>query len=306
MKTYQDLLREAKREVPEVSASEVKTRLERGEKFVLLDVRDNDEYKAGYIPSAEYLSRGRLEMNIDDVVPDRDTSIITYCAGGVRSLLAAQVLKQLGYKNVASMAGGYNNWTQSGYPTAKPRVFTPEQTERYSRHFALPQVGVEGQAKLLDAKVLLIGAGGLGSPSGLYLASNGVGTIGIVDNDVVDLSNLQRQVIHNMNFVGKPKVLSAKETINALNPDVKVIPYETKLTAENAMEIIQDYDVILDGTDHFNARYLVNDACYLAKKPLVHGSIFQFEGYVTVFYPDQGPCYRCFVPSPPPDGLVPS
>ncbi len=305
-KSARELVEEAKKEIEEVVPEEVQKRIEAGEDFVLLDVRDQDEYRAGYIPGAKYISRGMLEFSIENIVPDKDREIVTYCAGGLRSVLAAKVLKEMGYKHVASMIGGFNRWKQNGYAVVKPRQYTPEQIERYSRHFMLAEVGEEGQTKLLNAKVLLAGAGGLGSPAAYYLAASGVGTIGIVDADVVDITNLQRQILHSTADIGKPKVVSAQETIQALNPDVKVIPYNERLTADNIQDIIKDFDIVVDGCDNFPTRYLINDACVLAGKPLVHGSIFQFEGQATVFIPKEGPCYRCLYPTPPPAGLVPS
>ena len=255
---------------------------------------------------ATSLPRGFLEIKVESTVPDKSTPILAYCAGGVRSLLAAKALKEMGYHNVLSMSGGYTAWKTAGYSWIQDHQFTQEQSTRYSRHFLLPEVGEEGQAKLLKAKVLMVGAGGLGSPSAYYLAAAGVGTLGIIDNDVVDLSNLQRQILHTNDRLGMPKTESAQMTIQALNPDVRVIPYQEKLTSQNIMEIIKDYDIIVDGCDNFPTRYLVNDACVLAKKPNVHGSIFQFEGQASVFYPGKGPCYRCLYPEPPPPEMAPS
>lgn len=305
-KTFQQLMEEARKEVKELSPHEVNELLERDGRHVVLDVREREEYREGHLERAVSLPRGFLEIKIESTVPDKATPIIAYCAGGVRSLLAAKAMKEMGYQNVISMSGGYTAWKSAGFKWVQDRQFTPEQATRYSRHFLLPEVGEAGQAKLLDAKVLLVGAGGLGSPAAYYLAAAGVGTLGIVDNDVVDLSNLQRQILHNNDRLGMPKTESAKLTIQALNPDVKVIPYQEKLTSQNIMEIIKDYDVIVDGCDNFPTRYLVNDACYMAKKPNVHGSIFQFEGQATVFYPDRGPCYRCLYPEPPPPEMAPS
>jgi molybdopterin/thiamine biosynthesis adenylyltransferase/rhodanese-related sulfurtransferase len=271
-----------------------------------LDVREKDEYREGHLEGAVSLPRGFLELKVETTVPEKTTPIIAYCAGGTRSLLAAKALKEMGYQSVVSMAGGYGAWKTAGYKWVQDHQFTQEQTTRYSRHFLLPEVGEVGQARLLKAKVLMVGAGGLGSPSAYYLAAAGVGTLGIIDNDVVDLSNLQRQILHSNNRVGMPKVESAKLTLEGLNPDVKVIPYQEKLTSQNIMEIIKDYDIIVDGCDNFPTRYLVNDACVLTGKPNVHGSIFQFEGQATVFYPGKGPCYRCLYPEPPPADMAPS
>jgi adenylyltransferase/sulfurtransferase len=305
-KTFKEIMDEARSEIKELSAGEVQSLLERNGKHILLDVREREEYREGHLDGALSLPRGFLEIKVESTIPDKTAPIIAYCAGGVRSLLAAKVMKEMGYQNVISMSGGYSAWKTAGYKWVQDRQFTQEQATRYSRHFLLPEVGEEGQAKLLDAKVLMVGAGGLGSPAAYYLAAAGVGTLGIVDNDVVDLSNLQRQILHTNDRVGKPKTESAKQTIQALNPDVSVIPYPEKLTSQNIMRIIEDYDIIVDGCDNFPTRYLVNDACFIAKKPNVHGSIFQFEGQATVFYPGKGPCYRCLYPEPPPPDMAPS
>jgi molybdopterin/thiamine biosynthesis adenylyltransferase/rhodanese-related sulfurtransferase len=305
-KTFKELMDDARKEIKEVSVQEAKDLLAKNGTYLLLDVREKDEYREGHLEGAVSLPRGFLEIKIEATVPDKSTPIVAYCAGGTRSLLAAKDLKGMGYDNVLSMAGGYSAWKTAGYQWVQDHQFTPEQITRYSRHFLLPEVGEEGQAKLLEAKVLLIGAGGLGSPSAYYLAAAGVGTLGIVDNDVVDLSNLQRQILHTNDRVGMPKTESAQLTLQALNPDVRVIPYQHKLTSENIMEIIKDYDIIVDGCDNFPTRYLVNDACVLTNKPNVHGSIFQFEGQASVFYPGKGPCYRCLYPEPPPADMAPS
>jgi adenylyltransferase/sulfurtransferase len=304
-KSFKQLMDEARTEIKEVSVQETKDLLQKNG-HMLLDVREKDEYREGHLEGAVSLPRGFLELKVETTVPEKSTPIIAYCAGGTRSLLAAKALKEMGYQNVVSMAGGYGAWKTAGYKWVQDHQFTPEQTTRYSRHFLLPEVGEVGQAKLLKAKVLMVGAGGLGSPSAYYLAAAGVGTLGIIDNDVVDLSNLQRQILHSNNRVGMPKVESAKLTLEGLNPDVKVIPYQEKLTSQNIMEIIKDYDIIVDGCDNFPTRYLVNDACVLTGKPNVHGSIFQFEGQATVFYPGKGPCYRCLYPEPPPADMAPS
>ena len=305
-KTYKQLMEEARQVIPEVPVEEVKTRLDRGEQWTLLDVRERDEYREGHLEGALSLPRGFLEIRVEETVPEKHTPIIAYCAGGVRSLIAARALKEMGYENVMSMTGGYTAWKNAGYKWVANRQFTPEQITRYARHFTLPEVGETGQAKLLDAKVLCIGAGGLGSPVAFYLAAAGVGTIGIIDHDVVDLSNLQRQILHTNDRVGMPKVKSAQQTLNALNPDVRVIGFNERLSSENVMRIITDFDVIVNGCDNFPTRYLINDACVMAKKPLVDGSIFQFEGHATVFSPGHGPCYRCLFPEPPPPGAAPS
>jgi adenylyltransferase/sulfurtransferase len=284
----------------------MRTRLAAGDPVTVIDVRDPDEYREGFIEGAVGISRGFLEFKVQDAFPDSETPIVLYCLSGLRSLLAARALQALGYRNVASMAGGIRRWKELRLPLVKEEPLTPEQMERYSRHFMLAQVGEAGQKRLLRAKALLIGAGGLGSPTAVYLAAVGVGTIGIIDSDVVDLSNLQRQILHRTADVGRPKVESARDTIHALNPDVTVVPYAERLTVDNIDRIIKDYDVVVDGSDNFATRYLVNDACYLAGTPNVHGSIFQFEGMVTVLAPGRGPCYRCLFPVPPPAGLVPS
>ena len=306
-KSFQEIMAEARKEIPEVSAQQVNELLKNnGKSPVLLDVRESDEWRQGHLEGALSLPRGFLEIKVETALPNKEAPVIAYCAGGVRSLLAAKVMKEMGYQNVSSMAGGYAAWKNGGFKWVQDFQYTPEQLIRYSRHFLLPEVGEDGQAKLLQAKVLMVGAGGLGSPSAYYLAAAGVGTIGIIDNDVVDISNLQRQILHANDRVGMPKVESAKKTLEALNPDVKVIPYQAKLTSENIMEIIKDYDLVVDGCDNFPTRYLVNDACVLTGTPNVHGSIFQFEGQATVFYPGKGPCYRCLYPEPPPAEMAPS
>jgi molybdopterin/thiamine biosynthesis adenylyltransferase/rhodanese-related sulfurtransferase len=306
-KSFQEIMAEARKEIPEVSAQQVNELLKQnGKSPILLDVRESDEWRQGHLEGALPLPRGFLEIKVESAIPNKEAPIIAYCAGGVRSLLAAKAMKEMGYQNVSSMAGGYGAWKNGGFKWVQDFQYTSEQLIRYSRHFLLPEVGEDGQAKLLQAKVLMVGAGGLGSPSAYYLAAAGVGTIGIIDNDVVDISNLQRQILHANDRVGTPKVESAKKTLEGLNPDVKVIPYQAKLTSENIMEIIKDYDLVVDGCDNFPTRYLVNDACVLTKKPNVHGSIFQFEGQATVFYPGKGPCYRCLYPEPPPAEMAPS
>src|SRR5436309_10446801 len=306
MKTYRDLVRDAKEVIPEVSVEAVRSRITGGDAPTLIDVRDPDEYREGAIAGAIPISRGFLEFKVQDAFPDADTPLVLYCLSGLRSLLAAKALHDLGYRNVASMAGGIRRWKELRLPLVKDEPLSLEQMERYSRHFMLAQVGERGQKQLLRAKVLLIGAGGLGSPTALYLAAAGVGTLGVIDSDVVDLSNLQRQILHRTADVGRPKVDSARDTIQALNPDVKVVPYAERLTVDNIERLLEAYDVIVDGSDNFATRYLVNDACHLSGKPNVHGSIFQFEGMVTVLAPGRGPCYRCLYPVPPPAGLVPS
>jgi sulfur-carrier protein adenylyltransferase/sulfurtransferase len=304
--TPHDFLAEARRAIPEVSVEEVAARHTRGDELILLDVREKDEVRAGYIEGAVTIPRGFLEFQAAGQLPQTDVDVVVYCASGARSLLAAQVLHTMGYARVASMAGGLTRWKEAGYPVVRDRQLSAEQLERYSRHFLLRQLGEKGQGKLLDAKVLLVGAGGLGSPVALYLAAAGIGTLGIVDADVVDRSNLQRQILHSTDRIGVSKAESAKQTINSLNPDVQVRIYNERLTVDNVMDIFRDYDIIVDGSDNFPTRYLVNDAAVLVEKPVVHGSIFQFEGQVSVFKPHAGPCYRCLFPTPPPPGMVPS
>lgn len=304
--TYKELMDEARQVVPEVTIEDVKAQMGNGAKPTLLDVREREEYREGHLEGAVPLPRGFLEMRIEETVADKSTPIIAYCAGGVRSLIAARTLKEMGYGHVTSMSGGYTAWKNAGYRWVADRQFTQEQITRYARHFTLPEVGEQGQAKLLDGKVLCVGAGGLGSPVALYLAAAGVGTIGIVDHDTVDMSNLQRQILHTNDRVGMPKVESAQITLNALNPDVNVVQFNERLSSENVMRIIKDFDIVVNGCDNFPTRYLINDACIMAKKILVDGSIFQFEGQVTVVDPNDGPCYRCLFPEPPPPGAAPS
>lgn len=302
----QELLAKTKREIKEMGMGQLKDKLDKKEDLVLIDVREQDEYAQGFIGGATHIPRGFLELRIENQVSDRDKEIVLYCAGGNRSALAVKSLESMGYTHVISMKEGFNGWRDGGYPVARERTLTSEERERYSRHLRVPEIGERGQVKILDSKVLLIGTGGLGSPAAFYLAAAGVGTMGLIDFDVVDVSNLQRQIIHGTSDVGRPKVLSAKETINDLNPGVNVIMHETRLMSDNIMDIIKDYDIIVDGCDNFPTRYLVNDACVLAGKPNVHGSIYQFDGYATVFHPGKGPCYRCLYPEPPPPGSVPS
>jgi sulfur-carrier protein adenylyltransferase/sulfurtransferase len=301
-----DHLAKVKEQIREETAQEAALRLSAETRPALVDVRERDEYEQGFIPGAVHIPRGNLESRIEGQVPDRATPVIIYCASGVRSAYAAKTLAELGYTDVVSLAGGFSGWKQNGYDWKQPRTLTPEQFERYSRHVLIPEVGEQGQLKLLDSKVLLIGAGGLGSPAGLYLAAAGVGTLGIIDADVVDASNLQRQILHTVDRIGTPKVDSAEATIRALNPDVTVVKYATRLTSENVLDVITGYDVIVDGTDNFPTRYLLNDASLVAGIPVVHGSIYQFEGSVTVYKPHDGPCYRCQYPEPPPPELAPS
>ncbi|HEY6380104.1 MAG TPA: molybdopterin-synthase adenylyltransferase MoeB [Candidatus Dormibacteraeota bacterium] len=305
--TSRDLLAAARARVREVTADDVQRSLgERQERRLLIDVRERPEFDQGYIPGALHLSKGFLEMQIEERVPDRTSPLTLYCAGGNRSLLAARTLQDMGYTDVESMAGGFGAWKQRGHPFVVPRVFREDQQQRYSRHFLVPEVGEEGQAKLLDAKVLLIGAGGLGSPAALYLAAAGVGTIGLLDFDTVDLSNLQRQVLHTTERVGMAKTESARLTLNAINPDVRVVEHREMLNGENAAALFEQYDVIVNGCDNFPTRYLANDVALWTHKPLVDGGIFQFEGQLTTVIPFQSPCYRCRYPTPPPPEEAPS
>lgn len=308
-----ELLRLAKSEITEISAGELKSRLSAGEDLTVVDIREREEFVQGYIPDAVFIPRGHLELQIEQHQSDREKPVVVYCAGGVRSALAARNLKEMGYENVISLIGGFNGWKNAGNDFKIPTVLTQEQRIRYSRHTLLNEVGEAGQIKLLEAKVLLIGAGGLGSPAAMYLAAAGVGTLGIVDFDTVDVSNLQRQLLHGNKDVGRPKVESARDRLLDINPDVNVIAHREPITSHNAMEIIRNYDIVLNGSDNFPTRYLVNDACQFLGKPLVDASIFMFEGQATVYQPadesqgiEGGPCYRCLYPDPPPPGEVPS
>jgi molybdopterin/thiamine biosynthesis adenylyltransferase/rhodanese-related sulfurtransferase len=305
MATFRDLLAQAKSQIVEIDTAAAQKRIEEGN-VVVLDVREPDEYEQGALPNALHIPRGHLEAQIEGRAVDRDQTIVVYCAGGVRSAFAAQTLQELGYTDVLSVAGGFGKWKDEGREWRQPVTLTPDQRNRYQRHLLLPEVGIEGQAKLLGAKVLMLGAGGLGSPAALYLAAAGVGTIGIVDMDEVDASNLQRQILHNMDRIGERKVESARQTIAKLNPDVKVNTYDVRLTAENIIEIMTGYDVVVDGADNFPSRYLLNDASVKLGIPVVHGSIFRFEGMVSVFHPLRGPTYRDMVPEPPPAEFAPS
>jgi len=302
-KSYADLLREARAQIKEVTALEVDA-LPAGA-ATIVDVREASEWEQGYVPGATHIYKSYIEQQIEGVAPDRDQPLVLYCAGGVRSLFAAQTLAGMGYTNVASMSGGFQGWKTAGLDFVTPVILTAEQKQRYSRHLLIPEVGTAGQAKLLGSKALLIGAGGLGSPASLYLAAAGVGTIGIVDFDVVDLSNLQRQIVHTNDRVGERKVESARKSINALNPEVKVVAHEEMLGPDNVERLIAGYDVILDGTDTFETRYTLNDAAVAAGIPVIHASVFRFEGQLTTFIPYAGPCYRCLYPTPPPPELAP-
>jgi molybdopterin/thiamine biosynthesis adenylyltransferase/rhodanese-related sulfurtransferase len=273
---------------------------------VLIDVREKDEWLEGFIPGAQWIPRGFLEQRIEDQVPEKSSAVVLYCAGGTRSALAARTLGELGYSNVTSLNGGFAAWKRAGLNFERPFVMTPDQALRYARHTMLPEVGEAGQVALLKSKVLCLGAGGLGSPAAYYLAAAGVGTLGMIDDDVVDASNLQRQILHATDRIGIPKVESAARTLTGLNPDVKVVPYKARLTSENVMDILSQYDVIVDGVDNFPTRYLLNDASLKLGKPVVHASIYRFEGQMTTFIPFQSPCYRCLYPAPPPPDMAPS
>ena len=303
MPTPRELLNEAKSHIREVTPADV---VDLVGTTVFLDVREPDEYEQGTVPGAIHIPRGHLEFQVEGRLVDKSAPVVVYCAGGIRSAFAAKTLGDLGYTDVVSVDGGFNRWKDEGRPWITPQTRAAEQRTRYQRHLLLPEVGEKGQQKLLDSKVLMLGAGGLGSPSALYLAAAGVGTIGIIDMDVVDESNLQRQILHNLDRVGMRKVDSARKTLELINPDIEIKTYDTRLGADNILDIIDGYDVIVDGTDNFPTRYLVNDAALLKRIPVVHGSIFRFEGQITVFDPYVGPCYRCMIPEPPPAELAPS
>jgi molybdopterin/thiamine biosynthesis adenylyltransferase/rhodanese-related sulfurtransferase len=305
MATFRDLLSQAKSQIDEIDTNEAQRRIADGG-VVVLDVREPDEFEQGALPGVLHIPRGHLEAQIEGRITDKNAPVIVYCAGGVRSAFATKTLGEMGYSNVVSMDGGFGKWKDEGKPWKTPVQLTPDQRNRYQRHLLLPEVGVEGQAKLLGSKVLMLGAGGLGSPAALYLAAAGVGTIGIIDMDVVDASNLQRQILHNLDRIGERKVDSAKKTLTLMNPDIDVVTYDTRLDASNILDIIAGYDVIVDGADNFPSRYLLNDASVKLGIPVVHGSIFRFEGMVSVFHPLRGPTYRDMVPEPPPAELAPS
>jgi molybdopterin/thiamine biosynthesis adenylyltransferase/rhodanese-related sulfurtransferase len=305
MPSFRDLLKSTKANIHEVDTAGAAEAIGKPG-TVVLDVREADEYEQGALPGAVHIPRGFLESQVEGKITNHDAPVVVYCAGGVRSAFAAETLQQLGYTDVVSMDGGFNRWKDEGRDWRTPATLSADQRNRYQRHLLLPEVDVKGQQKLLDSKVLLIGAGGLGSPAALYLAAAGVGTLGIIDMDVVDASNLQRQILHNMDRIGDRKVDSAKKTLTGLNPDVNVVTYDVRLGADNVLQIFQGYDVIIDGTDNFPTRYLVNDASLKLDIPVVHGSIFRFEGQASVYLPHVGPCYRCQVPEPPPAELAPS
>ncbi len=306
MPTFRDLLAQTKAQIREVDTEGAAGLIAGPTPPVVLDVREPDEYEQGAVANAVHIPRGHLESQVENRITNRGAPILVYCAGGTRSAFAAKTLADLGYTDVVSMAGGFNKWKNEGRDWAAPRTLNADQRNRYHRHLLLPEVGEAGQQKLLDAKILLLGAGGLGSPAALYLAAAGVGTLGIVDMDAVDESNLQRQILHNMDRVGERKVDSAKKTLTSLNPDVNVVGYDVRLGADNILDVFDGYDVIVDGTDNFPTRYLVNDASLIKRIPVVHGSIFRFEGQATVFAPYVGPCYRCLFPEPPPAEMAPS
>ena len=302
MSTFQELLAQAKSLIDETDPSESETLIAEG--WVVLDVREVEEYDQGVIPESILIPQGKIEESIKERIPNHDQPIIAMCAGGVRSAFAAVTLNELGYTNVVSMDGGFNLWKQQGRSWTSPQILKPEQRNRYERHISLPEIGEKGQQKLLDSRVAIIGAGGLGSPAAIYLAAAGVGTIGIVDMDTVEESNLQRQILHSTETIGKNKVDSAEKTLSTLNPDVNIITYNTRLNKDNAIEIIENYDVVIDGTDNFQTRYLINDASVKTGTPVVHGSIFQYEGQITVFDPKDGPTYRDIFPEPPQNGTT--
>ena len=304
MSTFKSLLQRVKSEIREVSVQEAHALAATG--ATLVDVREADEWSQGHVPGSIFIPRGYLELRIEEKLTDKSAEVLLYCGGGSRSALAAKSLLELGYTKVASVAGGFGKWKEAGLPIVVPKTLSAEQQRRYSRHVLVPEVGEAGQQKLLEAKVLLVGAGGLGSPAGLYLAAAGVGTLGILDSDIVDLTNLQRQVLHTTASVGRPKTESAETTIRGLNPDVRVVRHDTRLEAANVMEVIAPYHVIVDGCDNFATKYLVNDAAVLTGKTNVYGSIFRFDGQASTFVPKRGPCYRCLYPEPTPTELAPS
>lgn len=307
MITSRDYVNQVKKNIKEISVQELKQKMDKGSSSLVIDVREPDETQNGVLPEAQVIPRGFLELKIENLEPNREREIVLYCAGGNRSALAAKSLNDLGYKHVSSMQGGYAAWQHAGFPIVQKKSLSADRLSRYARHLSMPEVGEAGQLKLLDSKVLLIGAGGLGSPAALYLAAAGVGTIGIIDNDVVDKSNLQRQILHDESWEGRSKVDSAIHHLKALNSDVKAVGHKVRLDRTNALEIFSQYDFVLNGCDNFATRYLVNDACVFLKKPMIDGSIFRFEGQVTVFDPSKGgPCYRCLYPVPPPPEMAPS
>jgi len=306
MGDFKEILNQAKKEIVEITVQDVQEKFNPANGFTLLDVREGDEWEQGHLDKAVFLPRGFLEVKADKTLTDKQQPVVVYCAGGVRSALAAKTLKDLGYTKVYSMAGGFNEWKNNGFPFVVPEKVGKDHMARYSRHLRVPEVGEAGQLKLLKSKVLLVGAGGLGSPAGVYLAASGVGTIGLVDFDVVDESNLQRQILHWTSSVGMPKVDSARRTLFEVNPDVKVRTHAIRLDPDNVLDIFQDYDVILSGSDNFTTAYLVNDAALLLKKPVAYGSIFRFDGQASTFIPYQGPCFRCLYAQATPPDMAPS
>ena len=308
MSTFQNYLKDIKSQIKEIDSTELKQQLdERGANpAAVIDVREQSEYAQGFIPGATWISRGFLELKIEEAVPNYDAQVVLYCAGGTRSALAVASLKSMGYTNLASVKGGFGAWKRNGYDFEVPELLSEDQAIRYSRHTMLPEVGIKGQIKLLKSRVLCIGAGGLGSPAALYLAAAGVGTIGIIDDDVVEHSNLQRQILHNTDRVGMPKVESAALTLQGLNPDVKVVPHQLRLGSDNAEEILKQYELVVDGADNFQTRYLLNDVAIKLGIPVIHSSIYRFEGQLTVFSAEGLPCYRCLYPEPPPPDQAPS
>jgi molybdopterin/thiamine biosynthesis adenylyltransferase/rhodanese-related sulfurtransferase len=306
-KTFKELLREAEGEVFQISVEQTHRLLQDKNRIVLLDIREKEEIAQGYIEGAISVPRGLLEMRAEILLPEKDVPIVVYCAAGIRSIFAARTLKDMGYTKTYSMAKGFAGWKAAGYEVATNTALTQDQLTRYSRQILLKEVGERGQSQLMNAKVLLVGAGGLGCPAGLYLAAAGVGTLGIIDSDKVDLTNLHRQVLHGSSDVGRPKTESAREAIGRINPEVRVVTYQERLTPQNALDIFKNFDIVLDGSDNFPTKYLINDACFLAGKPNIYGGVFQFEGQASVFFPKEGgPCLRCLFPEPPPPGLVPS
>ncbi len=306
MPGWNELIGQVKQRIQEITPQEVAQRQAQGNGFALVDVREKDEWEQGHLENATFIPRGYLEMRIEKAVPDKSKEVILYCAGGVRSALAAAALQELGYQNVLSMSGGFGGWKEAGLPFKVETNGKSNELSRYSRHLLIPEVGEKGQRKLLASKVLLIGAGGLGSPSAFYLAAAGVGTIGLVDADLVDETNLQRQILHKQRNIGVPKVQSAKETLFDLNPAIKVNAHNLRLDQENAEALITQYDLVVDGCDNFNTRYVVNDICVKHRIPNIYASVFRFDGQATVFLPHQGPCYRCVYPEPTPAEMAPN
>ncbi|MEK7702498.1 MAG: molybdopterin-synthase adenylyltransferase MoeB [Nitrospirota bacterium] len=305
--TFEEKLAGLKKTQNEVSPEKVKGLIDANDPITLIDVRESDEFRNGHLPGAIHVPRGFLEMRIEEAITDKNAPLIVYCAGGVRSLFATETLKNMGYLSVVSMSGGFNGWAQKGLPTKKPATLSESDRRRYSRHLLIPEVGEAGQIKLQKSSVILIGAGGLGSPAAYYLAAAGVGTLGLVDFDVVDESNLQRQILHSTDRVGTSKIKSAMQTLSAFNPTIKLVPFEERVDSSNIERVIKDFDIVVDGSDNFPTRYLVNDACVKLKKPCVHGSVYRFDGQVTIFAPERGgPCYRCLYKEPPPPELAPS